>query len=247
MTGKQLSETVNEDKNEIQQHELGGGNAAQYFEEYGNAASMRNIVGQLLKFSKGDWLVGQDNEELDPKTHLVACMDEMQIGWVKWVDGKPEENIMGRIIDGYQPKKRKELGDTDESEWEVDNDGKPRDPWQFNNLIIMRPPGLDAIEEEDLYTFVTSSRGGINAVGELCKAYGKQMRLRPNDYPIIELGVNSYNHPNKEYGRIKIPLLTVVGWELKTPPEKIAHQPPAKAPAKEPEKAPAKGRKTRAA
>jgi hypothetical protein len=33
------------------------------FTAYGEAATHRNIVGELLKFSKGDWLVGQDNED----------------------------------------------------------------------------------------------------------------------------------------------------------------------------------------
>jgi hypothetical protein len=33
----------------------------------------------------------------------------------------------------------------------------------------------------------------------------------------VELQVDSYAHPIKEYGRIKIPMLEVVGWEAKVP------------------------------
>ncbi len=184
-----------------------------YFESYGSQMSQSNIVGQLLKFSKGDWLVGQDDEELKSGTKLVANMNSLMVGWIKWVDNKPAEQLMGSLIEGFQPKRRSELGDTDEDQWEVGTDGKARDPWQFTNYLLMKPPGKG--KDDELYTFSTSSRGGLSAIGTLCKAYGKEMRAKPDQLPIVELGVDSYNHPNKEFGRIKVPLLTVVGWEDK--------------------------------
>jgi hypothetical protein len=36
------------------------------FEAYGNAMTNNRIVGQLLKFSKGDYLAGQDNTDARP-------------------------------------------------------------------------------------------------------------------------------------------------------------------------------------
>lgn len=202
---------------------------ANYFESYGNQAAQVSIVGQLLKFSKGDWLYGQNSSEMKPGTHLVAIMDQAAIGWIRWEDNKPSEQIMGLIVDGFQPPKRKDLGDSDESMWEIDDQGRPRDPWQFTNTIVFRKSGLtgeDVHDDANMYTFSTSSRGGLNAVGELCKAYGKNMRQRPNEYPVVELAVDSYNHPNKSYGRIKIPQFNLVGWENKEPLEKIADSAP---------------------
>lgn len=206
-----------------------------YFEQYGSIAAQSAITGTLIKFSKGDWLMGQDDEQLEPGTQFTAVMSQLTVGWIKWVDSKPAEQIMGKVAEGYQPPRRKELGDLDDTEWEVDSNGRPRDPWQFSNHLVLRKVGTDGSDEEDLYTFATSSRGGINAIGELCKAYGKQFRQKSDQYPIIELGVDSYVHSNKEYGRIKTPVLTLVDWEAITPDQK-SKAPAKKAAAKEPEK-----------
>lgn len=191
-----------------------------FFEQYGEQVAQRNIRGQLLKFSKGDWLAGQNDEEIPVGTKLVANMDQLLVGWIKWVENKPDQQIMGRLVEGHKPQKRDELGDSDEDLWEVDSQGKARDPWQFSNYILMKEPGSEPDNDDGLFTFTTSSRGGLNAIGELCKAFGKNMRMEPNKYPIVELGVDSYKHPNPEYGRIKVPTLKVVGWEDK---EKFAN------------------------
>lgn len=180
------------------------------FEAYGNAASQRSIVGKLLKFSKGDYLTGENNDEMAAGTQLVANMDELMVGWIKWEDSKPSEQIMGRVSENYQPPRRNELGDTDKNDWEVDDQGQHRDPWQFSNYLIMKEPG-----GEEFYTFTTSSRGGLNAIGELCKSYGKLMRQKPDQFPIVALGVGSYQHTNKSFGRIKFPILELVGWAPK--------------------------------
>jgi hypothetical protein len=115
---------------------------------------------------------------------------------------------MGKVSEGYQPPRRSELGDTDKAQWEVDAQGKERDPWQFSNYLLLKGTGDDS----ELYTFTASSKGGLNSLGDLCKAYGKALAQRPDEYPVISIGVNSYNHPNKEYGRIKVPTFAIVGW-----------------------------------
>jgi hypothetical protein len=66
--------------------------------------------------------------------------------------------------------------------------------------------------EVQLYTFTASSKGGIGALGTLSKAYGQQMRQRPGQYPVISLGVSSYQHPNRTLGRIKYPVFEVKDW-----------------------------------
>ena len=178
------------------------------FEQYAEAVSRNRIVGELLKFSKGDWLVGKDGEDIAMGTRLVAAMDELMVGWLKWENSKPVDMRMGRVIDGHVPEKRAELGDTDAAAWETDdNTGKPRDPWQLTNYLIMKDETGD-----QLYTFAPSSSGGISEVGRLSGVYGKTTRQRPDEFPIVALGVDSYMHSNKAYGRIKTPVLKVVGW-----------------------------------
>jgi hypothetical protein len=185
------------------------------FESYGSQMSRSAIVGKLLKFSKGDWLAGEDNEEIEPGTKFVCNMDQLTVGWVKWVDNKPEQQIMGLLVEAYVPPKRETLGDHDPAAWEVDMQGKPRDPWQFTNYVIMKEPGKDGSDDDNLYTFATSSKGGLNAMVSLCKAYGKEMRQKPDQYPIVQIGIDKYDHPNRELGSIKVPTFKVVGWEPK--------------------------------
>jgi hypothetical protein len=73
------------------------------------------------------------------------------------------------------------------------------------------------IREEggDLYTFSTSSKGGLNAIAELCIEYDGGLRKHPGQDPVIALRVSSYQHKNREYGRIKNPVLEIVGWTPK--------------------------------
>jgi hypothetical protein len=180
------------------------------FTAYGEQASQKQIVGTLLRFTKGDYLAGQDDDEVAVGTKYVVNMDELMVGWIRWENNKPTDHIMGRVVDNYQPPRRNELGDTDKTMWEVDNQGKEKDPWQFSNYLLFW-----GIDDSELYTFASSSKGGLNSIGDLCKAYGKVMSQHPDEYPIIELGVSSYVHPNKEFGRIKVPVLKIVGWETK--------------------------------
>ena len=130
------------------------------------------------------------------------------------MDNKPDQQIMGAICEGFQKPLRNTLGDMDEENWEVDAQGKPRDPWQFSIYMVMKEVGQPA-NTENLFTFATSSKGGTDAVGGVSTIYGKEMRTNPDQWPIVELGSSAYTHSNKEFGRIKTPILKVVGWEDK--------------------------------
>src|SRR6516162_3377300 len=176
---------------------------------YGESAARTRIIGKLLKFNKfGEWISGESSTEMAQDAQLVVNMEEFYIGWIKWEDAKPVDQVMGRVMDGYAPPRRSELGDTEREYWTPDNSGSPRDPWQFSNYLVM----MD-IETQELYTYATASRGGLQAIGQLSKAYGKSMRHRPNQFPVVLLEVSSYEHPNKQFGTIKIPVLRIVGWD----------------------------------
>jgi len=134
-------------------------------------------------------------------------MDQAMIGWVKWRDGKPVDMQMGRIAEGFIPPKRLELGDDDKDAWEIDDHDRPRDPWRLTNYLMLKDP-----EGTRLFTFTTSSQGGIDAVGKLIGIYGKLLRQRPDEFPLIALGVRSYKHRNKAFGKIFAPMFEIVGW-----------------------------------
>lgn len=191
-----------------------------YFTSYGDQVSQRSIVGKLLKFSKGDYLAGEDNDEIPHGTRFIALMDDFLVGWIRWEDNKPTNTIMGRLAEGYQPPQRNTLGDDDKNKWEVDETSKePRDPWQFSNYLLLKmvdhdhkPLPEEGEENEHVYTFTASSKGGISAMGVMAKKYGMAMAQHPDEWPVIEIGGSSYPHKNKAFGRIKVPVLKIVGW-----------------------------------
>jgi hypothetical protein len=71
------------------------------------------------------------------------------------------------------------------------------------------------MNEGELFTFTTSSRGGISAIAGLARRYANHRRRHPDDFPRIALGVDSYQHPNREFGRIKFPVFAPAGYEPK--------------------------------
>jgi hypothetical protein len=183
--------------------------SADPFEAYADAIAPRYVVGTLLKFSKGDYLAGEEGKLIAPGTKFTANLDEMLVGWIKWEGGKPVEHRMVRVADGVAPAKRSDLGEQDEALWELDSDKQPKDPWQFTNYLpLMNSDG-------ELFTFSTNSRGGINAIGDLARRYARHRRRNPDVHPVIALDIGSYQHKNKEYGRIKFPQLTPAGYEPK--------------------------------
>jgi hypothetical protein len=183
------------------------------YEAYGAQAAQRNFVGQILKFAKGNYRFGQNNAELEAGTKVIVDMRTLTVGWQKWQDDRPIDSHMGLVNENFQPPLRKTIGPTeDDGTWEIDKVTKqPRDPWQFSNMVVMREVGTTG-EDEGLYSFVTSSRGGINAIGVLSKAYGKKIREDSEALPIIELNADEYQHSTKAYGMIDIPVFKIVDW-----------------------------------
>ena len=173
------------------------------YAEYGQAAA--GNTGDFLKFSKGEWLKGANDDEVALETKLAANMSELSIGWVRWNDRKPVERRMGLIAQRFKAAARDELGFSDEAKWENDESGKPQDPWQFTNELPLADP-----ESGEQMTLSASSKGAISAIGALCKAYAAGRAANAGKVPIVSLGRDSYKH--KVYGKTYVPVLTIVDW-----------------------------------
>ncbi len=195
------------------------------FETYAAAALACDITGTLLKFSKGDWLADRENKQIAPGTEMVANMDSFSVGWVKWSSGRPTETLMGRVIDRFKPARRDDLGDNDNDLWETDDKGVPRDPWRFSVKLVLADPNTG-----ELFTFSTWSKGGRRALDKLCEAYARERTRHRDDWPVIELQVDSYQHPDKSRGRIKVPVLKIVGWIAKDAHSSILPRAPTSSP-----------------
>jgi hypothetical protein len=188
------------------------------WEQYGDEESRSTIIGKILKLAKsGEFTAGQEQEEVPLGTQLIANMNSIRIGWIKWVDAEVAGREMGYLGE-YKPPSREELGDLDKDLWE---DPK-KDPWQKVNEIIMFDP-----DSEELYTYSASSKGGIGAVAELNKTYGRHVRLHGGGvFPVVKLEVGSYMHSNRSYGKIYFPKFTVVDF-VKPPKPLLEAQPNA--------------------
>jgi hypothetical protein len=176
------------------------------FLAFSASESGQDIIGKLLRFSKGDWIA--DKTEIRSGTEFVAAVDALVVGWVRWSDKTQVERRLGRVADGFREPAREELGHLDESTWEVDSDGQPSDPWQKTRLLPLK-----RTSDGELFTLTLNGRGRSGeAIGRLAGAYGRS-RNRADSYPIIRLGVDAYEH--KRFGRIKFPVLPIVGWRPK--------------------------------
>jgi hypothetical protein len=162
-------------------------------------AAETSTCGAIIKFDKGQWLVGDDEIT---SSRRVAHVDQLARGWTKFENGKRTERRIGKVADGFEMSKREDLGDSDETQWPKDISGKVRDPWVRQYLLPLRDPDTNAIA-----VYVTGSIGGTSAIGALLDVFCRNVQ---NGLPIVRLAVGSYKH--KDYGRVLTPELQVVGW-----------------------------------
>ena len=170
------------------------------------AANMRKLVPRpvgavhLLKFTKGDWKIGAD--AANGKV-LLALVDQLRHGWIMFQGGKLVAERMGKIAEGYEANEREDLGDDDEKRWEIDQSGRPRDPWvfQYQLPLLGKDDGAPVI-------FTATSKGSHEAVQGLADTFAQNCERLGRPY--IRLDVGSYKH--KDFGKVIIPVLTVLDW-----------------------------------
>ena len=169
---------------------------------YGAAVASENTP--FLKFVKGEYKYGVDDETLPIGTRLIPNMAELNAGFIKWKDSEVVEEQMRPIVEGPPPS-REDCGDTDRNAWDLDSNGAVIDPWQMTNMLPFKSP-----ETGEEFVFTTGSKGGIGAVGKLAMSFGRQHDKRENQLPVVELGASSYRH--KTYGEVHVPRFKILDW-----------------------------------
>jgi hypothetical protein len=142
--------------------------ALDHFREAAADGMRGSFLGTLLRFVKGQYLYGSEKRQIVAGTKLIAVMGEARRGWVRWENKRTTKHAVGRIADGFKPPDRHQLGDTDEADWPSPN-GRPADPWQFTWYLPLR-----SAEVDQLFTFATTSDGGISAVAKLLGQFANQ-------------------------------------------------------------------------
>jgi hypothetical protein len=156
-------------------------------------------LGKLLKFNKGRYFVGDD--EVPAGTEMIAHVDQIARGWIKFRDNKVVDQQIGKAVDGFVMPPREELDDRDETAWERDPSGVARDPWTQQYYLPM-----ENTETGDVAVFVTGSHGGRKAITKLLNIFTRNPHA---GLPIIRLNVASYRH--RTFGRIETPDFPIVG------------------------------------
>src|SRR5262249_31927342 len=100
------------------------------------SAELDKFLGApMCKFTKQGEFSISDIDNIPDGTRCIAHADQLPLGWQRWKDGKPVGSRIGLVADKFVPPKRDELGDTDDRQWELQDDGSRRDPWQFQMSV----------------------------------------------------------------------------------------------------------------
>jgi hypothetical protein len=143
-------------------------------------------LGSILKFNKGNWI--SEENEIAPGTQFLVLMPDVQLGDVRFEDGKPVDQRIGYARDGYDFADPEKLGTGD---------------WQQQYYV----PMLD-YESGERYTWIVGSEGGKRAFLGLCSQYSKVAATA--FLPVIALQTSYYKH--KKHGRIDTPVLKFQHW-----------------------------------
>jgi hypothetical protein len=171
---------------------------------YLKTASRVATAASFLKYVKGVFVFGIDEAELALGTELVPNMTEVRIGWLRWKNGEVVEENMAAWAVGHAY--REDLGDLDRDLWEIDDNGKPIDPYSETATLPLKNPRTG---EE--FTFSTSSTGGRQAVAKLVYAWRHGVTQGKSGLPVIALGSDTYKH--KKFGPVHFPVFKIVRWE----------------------------------
>lgn len=196
-------------------------------------------TGTYLKFNGNDgrWSFGQDDDDLPEGSRVTGDMESLAFGWTCWVEGAVEEEVYVAVVDGRPPAEHtlQDYGPYD------DDDG-----WRESaKLSLVLESYGDDDQDEAVGTALlwkTSTGGQVRQIRKLAGAYGRVFAQHPGEFPIVELGAESYAPRNKKHGKKKwSPTLKIVGWMTADELEGLAGVVPGDDGADEPE-TPARGR-----
>lgn len=177
----------------------------QYVDEIAPSA----IAGRMIRFGKnGDFVITDTEEVVSPDTDFIALCDETLIGWIKFHrdEETPPDRVMGILYDGFVMPSRESLGDSDPAKWPPGLSDRPEDPWQHQICLV-----LQQSKTHELFTFVTTSRTGRRAVGNLLRHYDRMRKKDDEHYPVIRCKTGGFNHRDERIGWVPTPTFAIVG------------------------------------
>jgi hypothetical protein len=163
----------------------------------------------MIKFDgKEGAFIRQDTEEtIEGSRQFLALCHDVLVGRMRFNGpGMPPDRAMGLFYSDWVEPARESLGDLDQSKWEKGLDGLPSDPWTQQMYLP-----LADLETKELFTFVTSSRSGRRAVGNLLRSYDRLRKAKLGHVPIVCLRKGGFQHSDSRIGWVCVPTLVVMG------------------------------------
>jgi hypothetical protein len=166
---------------------------------FDQARNGRVIQGELIKCVDGKWA---NMEGLQPPSTLMALATNSILQL--WQNSKPIDVIVrkpGEALPNVDDLNR----EIPHNEWELGVDGKPRPPWQFQEIVYL----LDTATAER-FTFASGTIGARIAVEKLRDQVKWMRQLRgANVVPIVEL---SSTVMKTRFGQKFRPAFNVKSW-----------------------------------
>ncbi|MGI9491821.1 MAG: hypothetical protein ACR2QF_05395 [Geminicoccaceae bacterium] len=176
---------------------------------------MENLMERLptVRFVQTNWIINidKDKKDLPDGAQVAIDMSRATQAWLKFSKNAiVERHSLGLFADEKLPS-RDELGDTDETEWELGNDGKPQDPWAKAYEI----PGVLLSKKGNVAVNLTGS--GYNyglTIGNLIRAFFADFQANASKVPLLDL---KQKRKTDKHGKKMVPVLVINSWV--EPPE----------------------------
>ena len=203
--------------NDVAVQNNGGEVATQSANPFKRAAGQMNVPTGMpfLAFSgkTGKYTVGQDKKEVPYDTRYAVNMNEFKRGWICWLDGSVEEELMVRVLDG-DPVAEKDL--TDHAE-DHDEDGNPlyddQEGWSYQISVQVRD-----VETGEQALFKISSKSGVNQLSALLNSYADNYEMHTDEVMVVEIDAEEFevevtnDKGRKVKHRAFKPIFDIVEW-----------------------------------
>jgi hypothetical protein len=178
-------------------------------QQYLDDVAPSGIVGRLAKFDgkAGKFVFVDTDETIGDGEDFVVLADQTLVSLVKFQEDQPPLRVGGLL---YAPdfvpatELRTRLGDNDRAKWDVGLDDKPEDPWKEEIMLVLKRSAT-----QELLTFVTMSKTGRRAVGNLLKHHDRLQVTSPGSFAVVRLKLGGYQ--DSRYGWVHVPNFVVVG------------------------------------
>jgi hypothetical protein len=159
-----------------------------------------------LFFINEAWQIGlHDEEVLKTGTEIIIYMPSLQHGWQRRRNGDVVESALVTVESEQAAPRRADLGDRDESLWNIGKFGQPQDPWERVVLFC-----CSIIGDGRLLSFTANTSSGRDTIAPVCKEYGHIIDDHPELRPIVEL--DCWDDPNNWSSNF-MPRFRLTGWD----------------------------------